>query len=186
MNRNEAEKLIGTRVSALTPMNGLYVGVLLAVVTPTGRRWRGLVRIDGVLDVACHYDLKRGMAVRRGFRSGEDVEVSGSGISPCDLVGVSYREALEVSIAKQLNWHDGNPHSAFSRGHQQIARAQQEILRCEMERLKTGRWRLHSFTSPAVQRPSAAASGRVPTTPQAPPEVPLKHASMARRTQPPR
>ena len=186
MNRNEAEKLIGTRVSALTPMSGLYVGVLLAVITPTGGRWRGLVRIDGVLDVACHYDLKRGVAVRRGFRTGEDIEVSGSGISPCDLVGVSYLEALEVSTAKQLNWHDGNPHSAFTRTHQRIARAQQQILRCEMERLKTGQWRLPSFASPAVQSPRTAASGRAPTTPQTPPQEPLKQASTPRSAQPPR
>lgn len=186
MNRDEAEKLVGTRVSALTARSGLYVGVLLAVITPKGRRWRGVVRIDGVLDVACHYDFERGVTVRRGFRTGEDIEVSGLCISPCDLVGASYKEALEVSIAKQLKWHDGNPHSAFTRAHQLIARAQQQILRCERARLKTGKWRLHQFTSAAVPRPRATASVRVTASQQAHAQEPLKHASIPERGQPSR
>ncbi len=96
MLRAEAEGLIGSRVSVWTAANGTYVGELVEVVPH--RPWRGRLRITGVLKVACHWEVGRGVC-RRGFRPGEEIEAGGSSIEPTDQEGVTYLEALGHELA---------------------------------------------------------------------------------------
>ena len=93
MKRTDAAKLIGTQVSAWTAANGEYVGELIEVF---GGRWRGKVRITGVIKCATH--CENGAPCRRGFRPGETIEVGGANIKPTTTTGTTYREALEREI----------------------------------------------------------------------------------------
>jgi hypothetical protein len=61
MTARQAQELVGARVSAWTSANGVYAGVLEEVVVLKGRPWRGRVRIDGVLRVAQHFEIDRGV-----------------------------------------------------------------------------------------------------------------------------
>lgn len=98
MNREQAQQLVGKRVSAWTAANGIYTGELVQVISRRGKPWRGRVRIDGVLEPACVFE--RGRAGRRGFRPGAEIEVGGSSIQPHDAAGGSYLEALQRAERK--------------------------------------------------------------------------------------
>ena len=101
MQREEAK--VGGRVRAWTAANGVYAGVLEAVVPR--RPWRGRVRITGVIEPACVYDLTRPRP-RRGFRPGDVIEVGGVNIRPLGEgeEGASYLEALERELARLEEW----------------------------------------------------------------------------------
>ncbi len=104
MRRQEAERLIGTRVEAWTAMNGIYVGTLEEVF---GSPWRGRVRITGVLKPAVVYDLTRGHQFarqRRGFRPGQMIEVGNSSIKPTEAPGESYLAALQRELRYFKEW----------------------------------------------------------------------------------
>lgn len=117
MRRQEAEKLIGTRVTAWTASNGQYVGELIEVVK--ARPWRGKVRITGVLHVPCLWETLRGPTRRRGFRPGEVIEVGGVNIRAADpaleLPDRSYLEALRAELAQLRIWEalPPNPKNVF-------------------------------------------------------------------------
>lgn len=102
MKRQGAEKLIGSRVKVWTAMNGEYVGTLEEVF---GSPWRGKVRITGVIKPAVVYDLTRRLTnQRRGFRPGDVVEAGNSSITPTDLEGATYLEALRQELATFERW----------------------------------------------------------------------------------
>jgi hypothetical protein len=96
MTRQEAEKLIGSRVEAWTAANGVYVGELVRVVPR--RPWRGVVRITGVLRAATAWEVRR-VRQRRGFRTGEEIEVGGVNIKPTEATGTTYLEVLRADLA---------------------------------------------------------------------------------------
>ena len=82
MNRAEADKLVGKRVSAWTSANGVYVGTLVEVLPR--RPWRGKVLVDGIQSPAVCWEQGRGF--RRGVRAGDVIEVGGTNIEPTDAV----------------------------------------------------------------------------------------------------
>ena len=96
MKYADAKKLLGTQVRAWTSMNGQYVGELIEVF---GSPWRGKVRISGVLQPAA-VEYARGNRQRRGMRPGDEIEVGGTNVSPIDVPGTSYLDALIAN----LNW----------------------------------------------------------------------------------
>ena len=92
MNKAEAQARIGQRVSAWTASSGVYVGTLAEVISEKGRPWRGRVRITGVLEVACHWQIGCSGPIRKGFRPGDEIEVGGVNIKPTTQGrGLSYR-----------------------------------------------------------------------------------------------
>jgi len=114
MNRKQAEKLIGTRVHAWTSANGEYVGELVQV--KPGAKWRGVVRIDGIMVPPVTFEFGRRYP-RRGFRVGELIEVGHSSITPTEAYGVTdYLSILEGQAADFRQKHEdylagkfGNP-----------------------------------------------------------------------------
>lgn len=84
-------------------MNGSYTGVLVEVKTSPGRPWRGVVKVDGVLEAAA-YETMRGVRQRSGFRPGDEIEVGGINIQLSGLDGTSYLEALTDDLAKLERW----------------------------------------------------------------------------------
>lgn len=96
MKRDEAQKLIGTKVEAWTSANGVYVGTLIAVIPR--RPWRGTVKIEGILEAAQPWEV--GGASRKGKRPGDLIEVGGVNIKPTTATGVTYLESLEAQRAK--------------------------------------------------------------------------------------
>lgn len=102
MKRQEAEALIGTRVTAWTALNGVYTGTLIAVA---GVPWRGRVRIDGVLELPTLWQVGRS-GRRLGFRPGEEIEVGGSSILPEAPEGRTYLEALEAEREKWTRYRE--------------------------------------------------------------------------------
>jgi len=93
MNIKEARKLIGTRVHAWTSVNGEYVGELVEV--KPGPKWRGVVRIDGIMAPPVTFEFGRSHP-RRGKRVGELIEVGHSSITPTDAYGeTDYLAILE-------------------------------------------------------------------------------------------
>ena len=108
MNKIEALKIVGRRVTAWTSMNGVYTGVLKEVIARPRRPWRGIVVIDGVLEVAAFQN--RGIGARpidrqrRGFRPGEELEVGGVNINRTEDAGLTYLEALKQELAKLEEW----------------------------------------------------------------------------------
>ena len=56
MTKGEATELIGTRVDVWTAAQGCFCGTLENVLTEKGRPWRGVVRIDGILAPAQHFE----------------------------------------------------------------------------------------------------------------------------------
>lgn len=102
MRRKEAERLIGTRVSAWTAANGEYVGILREV---KGSPWRAVVEITGILRPACTFEVGRSVQ-RRGFRPGEMIEVGGVCCKPVsdDVRGTSYIYALQQELNRFEQW----------------------------------------------------------------------------------
>jgi len=90
MKYADAKKLLGTQVRAWTSMNGQYVGELVELF---GSPWRGKVRITGVLQPAA-VEYARGSRQRRGMRPGDEIEVGGTNVTPIDVPGTSYLDAL--------------------------------------------------------------------------------------------
>jgi hypothetical protein len=142
MKRQDAEKKIGTRVSAWTSANGIYVGTLVAVISSA--KWRGVVKIDGVITPAHHFEF--GQVVRRGFRPGEEIEVGGVNITfdvPETTTGTTYLEALQadqVRLAELSAASVGSPHLWALEGS---VKANQRILEAEQIRLATGEWKVN-------------------------------------------
>ena len=95
MRRQEAELLVGKPVQAWTSANGIYVGELVEVIRSA--KWRGKVRITGVLKVATPYEIGR-LKQRRGFRPGDIIEVGGINIKPTDVTGTTYLGALQTEL----------------------------------------------------------------------------------------
>lgn len=73
MRREEAEKLVGSKVSVWTGLNGEYYGTLLRVF---GKPWRGEVRVEAVLDPAS------GSGARMPYADGQVFDAGGSSIKP--------------------------------------------------------------------------------------------------------
>lgn len=109
MKRKDAEKLIGTMVTAWTSMNGEYVGILREV---KGSPWRAVVEITGVTAPAVTFEIGR-TTQRRGKRPGEMIEVGGACCKPAaNVMGASYLETLETQLAHFQEWDsrpDKNP-----------------------------------------------------------------------------
>lgn len=105
MNREEARRLLGRRVSAWTAMNGSYVGKLVEILEPAGAPWRGRVRIDGVLEVWCLFEGGRGRQ-RKGLNLGQVYEFGGTNVEPAadDLRGMTKLEALKDEIKECERW----------------------------------------------------------------------------------
>lgn len=97
MNRKEAEKLIGTHVSAWTAANGCYVGTLIEVTN--NKPWRGKVKITGVTQIATPYEVGRRFQ-RKGFRPGDVIEVGGMNIKPTTVTGISYLDGLRSELSR--------------------------------------------------------------------------------------
>jgi hypothetical protein len=96
VKRGEAEALVGKRVSAWTSANGSYVGELVGIA-PGSRPWRGLIRIDGVLDCAVHYECGRTVFRGGGKRVGQVIEAGESSISPTEAAGLpDYASAVDA------------------------------------------------------------------------------------------
>jgi hypothetical protein len=145
MKRSEAEKLMGTRVEAWTSLNGIYCGVLEAIVPTQRRPWRGVVRIDGILSAPVTYEA--GRRPRRGFRVGETIEVGGVNISPTDAVGATDYLALLQAEAERfretfsdyLNGKFGDPdHPQVNRLYGWYGRAVEQVeeaIESEIRRL---------------------------------------------------
>jgi hypothetical protein len=97
MLRKEAEKLIGTSVTAWTSANGVYVGVLEEV---KGSPWRGSVRITGVLDTPTPWEARR-ISQRKCLEVGRLIEVGGTNIKPNaeGLIGFTPIEAWRAKLA---------------------------------------------------------------------------------------
>jgi hypothetical protein len=137
MRIKEAQALIGSRVSAWTAMNGVYVGTLYSVF---GSPWRASVTITGILEPASH--LQDGKVCRRGFRVGEKLEVGGSSIRPTSAEGLpSYLAVLEATIAKNrsVTIVPGSRHAWV---HEAFAKAMETVAIAERHRLQTGEWSL--------------------------------------------
>lgn len=95
MKKEEAKKLLNTRVLAKTPMRGSYVGNLIEVVE--NRPWRGKVKITGVVD----YPVLQEGAMRSHRKCkeiGDIIEVGGVNIEPTTETGYSPKEALRKKI----------------------------------------------------------------------------------------
>jgi hypothetical protein len=109
MKRKDAEKLIGTMVTAWTSMNGEYVGILREV---KGSPWRAVVEITGVTAPAVTFEVGRAFQ-RRGKRPGEMIEVGGVCCKPAvNVMGASYLETLQGQLAQFTEWNarpDKNP-----------------------------------------------------------------------------
>lgn len=92
MRKAEALHLVGLRVRAWTPANGVYIGIVEAI---HGSPWRAGVRVTAVIEPAHH--LEQGRLCRRGFRPGETLDVGGASIQPlstCQVEGHDYMGAL--------------------------------------------------------------------------------------------
>jgi len=141
MNRAEASQAIGQRVQAWTAANGVYVGTLREVRTRQGAPWRGVVLIDGILEVAVHFE--RGGFVRRGYRPGETLEAGGQSISPTNDEGFkTYEEALLGHIEFISRAIERDPKGRNSETMLQIGRGSQAALKAERTRQAGGVWRL--------------------------------------------
>ncbi len=116
MDRKQAQALVGTRVSAWTAANGVYVGTLREVTDH--RPWRGVVLIDGIVSPANCWE--RGRGFRRGKRVGETIEVGGVNIEATEAIhGTDYVASLEAEAADFERRHadylagdHGDPHDA--------------------------------------------------------------------------
>lgn len=133
MNKAEAQALIDQRVSAWTASSGVYVGTLAEVISEKGRPWRGRVRITGVLEVACHWQIGCSGPIRKGFRPGDEIEVGGVNIKPTSVEGTTYAAALEASIAKLRGWIERDPEDSNTALHRRTMEAEMEMLRREQE-----------------------------------------------------
>lgn len=118
MTRDQAQRLIGTTVTAWTACNGEYIGILREVIT--GGKWRGIVEITGVIKPATHFE--HGKCVRKGFRIAEMIEVGGISIQRARddhrSVGKTYREMLEYQLKEFKHWltkHTETPNEFRSR-----------------------------------------------------------------------
>lgn len=141
MNRVEAVKVIGRRVRAWTATNGVYVGTLREVKAEHGLPWRGVVLVDGVLEVAIHFES--GGFVRRGYRPGETLEVGGQNVSLTDEAGSrTYEEALMAHIEFIRRGIEQAQSERESRGLLMLGRGSQAALRAERSRGASGQWRL--------------------------------------------
>ena len=101
MKRTEIEQYIGKRVSAWTAMNGSYSGILIRLLPC--KPWRGIVKIDGVLECWCCYQAGRGKQ-RRGLVLGQEYEFGNSSIKPDERKGHSKVDALRQEIASCKDW----------------------------------------------------------------------------------
>jgi hypothetical protein len=82
----------------------------------------------------------KGKICRRGFRTGELIEIGGINISPTDQAGSDYKALLEASIAvhkADVLKHAGTPYEYVANG---CAQAEEAILLCEINRIETGEW----------------------------------------------
>ena len=131
MNKAEAQALVGQRVSAWTASSGVYVGTLAEVISEKGRPWRGRVRITGVLEVACHWQIGCSGPIRKGFRPGDEIEVGGVNIKLTTAEGTTYTAALETSIAKLRDWIERDPEGCNTALQRRTMEAEQEMLRRE-------------------------------------------------------
>lgn len=137
MLKKDALQLMDKRVSVWTAANGVYVGVLKEVF---GSPWRGKVLIDGVLELATHFE--NGAVCRRGFRPGETIEAGGSSIRPAEAAGQDYEAALVQAIAQHREQLARDPEGRYAWMHKGYADAQEVVLETERRRLHTGEWRL--------------------------------------------
>lgn len=150
MDSEAAEgSLLGQRVLACTAANGSYVGELVAVVADH-EPWRALVRVDGVISCANHYQA--GSPVfSGGARVGRLIEVDGASCSLTHAFGASdYAEALvaeamgfERSHARYMagnygQWNDPELTKRFA-WHAEAAAAYQlvALVRQELEPLES-------------------------------------------------
>jgi hypothetical protein len=141
MNRVEAVKVIGRRVRAWTAANGVYVGTLKEVKAEHGMPWRGVVLIDGVVEVAVHFES--GGFVRRGYRPGETLEVGGQSVEMTDDLGAkTYEDALLAHIEFIRKSVERDPQSRHSGTLLMVGKGCQAALRAERERSDGGRWKL--------------------------------------------
>ena len=141
MNRVEAARVIGQRVSAWTAANGVYVGTLREVKAELGSPWRGVVLIDGVLEVAVHFE--RGAYVRRGYRPGETIEVGGQSVALTAATGAkTYEEALLAHIEFIRKSVERDPQSQQAGTLLMVGKGSQAALRAERERSAGGKWQI--------------------------------------------
>ena len=119
MKRKEAETKIGTRVYAWKVANGTYFGKLVEVIP--GKKWRGIVEIDGVVTPAHHFEF--GRVVRRGFRPGERIEVGG--------VNITFDVLTETGIIVSALplWHDDLDHPERAKNPALIRNIQRDGIR---------------------------------------------------------
>jgi hypothetical protein len=78
MNKDQARKLIGKRVSVWTAMNGEYEGTLEVVKTEPRKPWRGVVKIDRVLAKAFTQGWRN--VGRKTKQVGDFIEAGGANI----------------------------------------------------------------------------------------------------------
>lgn len=139
MNRTEAARSVGKRVRAWTAANGVYVGTLREIKAKQGSPWRGVVLVDGVVEVATHFE--RGSLMRRGYRPGETLEVGGQSISLTDEAGFrTYEEALLGHIEFVRLAVERNPRGRDSEVMLSVGRGSQAALKAERVRLGGGAW----------------------------------------------
>jgi|JI8StandDraft_1071087.scaffolds.fasta_scaffold290408_2 hypothetical protein len=141
MNRAEASEAIGKRVRAWTAANGVYVGTLREVRARHGAPWRGVVLVDGILEVAVHFE--RGGFGRRGYRPGETLEVGGQSIKLTTEAGFkTYEEALLGHIEFIRQAIERDPKGRDSGTLLMIGKGSQAALKAERARQAGGVWKM--------------------------------------------
>lgn len=140
------------RVAAIMDDDGIYVGVLKAMVrAEDGRTWCCTVEVDGVISPAIHFDAAHG-AVRRGFRPGEEIQTCASKIQHCGDAGISYKQALEAAIDFLQWWLKRNAkRSRYADSQRLCLKAYRQALDSEIRYLRTGQWVLKPLAAPATQ-----------------------------------
>lgn len=161
MNRIQAEALIGTEVYAWTAMNGCYTGVLKGV---SGRPWRGTIEVTGIIQPAFHMD--NGVPARRGFRSGETIEVGGKSIKTLGGVTVylSYRDALMDALRQQhdsfITMSDYSRNGEGGRVTKSLIHCLEVIIETEKQQELTGEWKINRSAGDASRQQAIASRFR--------------------------
>lgn len=141
MNRAEASQAIGKRVRAWTAANGVYVGTLREVRARQGAPWRGVVLVEGILEVAVHFE--RGGFCRRGYRPGETLEVGGQSITLTTEGGFkTYEEALLGHIEFIRQAIERGKKGRESETMLLIGKGSQAALKAERVRQAGGLWKM--------------------------------------------
>ena len=98
LQRRDAEKHLGRKVRYGTDFDGIYVGILRAVIGDPGKPWVGYVEITGVLSPAQHWHHTGKVKTKIPYDVGQKVEVKGTKLSITDTEGTDYKKAIELQI----------------------------------------------------------------------------------------